>query len=286
MQGLTIGIDAAVLGTLSAAVLLVTEVVKKSGKVPDGWGLYVAAILSAIVTWLVAYDLKVTSPVSLFVAFAQVLAQAAGAWGIVKAVTPDSITTARKTATMVLAVLLPTVTLGGCAARDNSRAAFVRADSAIYTSLAALQDTAIALNKSGVLKDADHKRVHAALVPALKTGLNINRVIRSWPADAPAPSEIRQLVQQVGDLTRAVLQEIPPGEARDRLIAGIAIVQQAILAVTIGVQGPIPVASAEAYGNGAGEPERHPGVGTGRRPTDTDWARVARAVEGGLQPAR
>lgn len=285
METFKVGIDPSILIALSVGVITITELIKKSGIVADGYGLLVACVLSLIGIGLCAMEFNIRSPLGLFLGFASILSQAAGAWGISRASSnPQEITTVRKLAMLLLAVLIPVATLSGCASRTNNRAGFVRADSAIYTGLAALQDTAIALNKAGALNDADHKKVHAALAPALRTGLNINRVIRSWPADAPAPNEIRELVTQVADLTRAVLQEVPPGTARDRLTLGITVVQQAILAVMVGVQAPIPVASTGVDDGAIGE--RSLGVGTGRRPTDTDWARDARLAEGGLLAAR
>ncbi len=284
METFKVGIDPSILIALSVGVITITELIKKSGVVADGYGLLVACVLSLIGIGLCAMEFNIRSPLGLFLGFASILSQAAGAWGISRASSnPQEITTVRKLALLFVAVLIPVATLTGCA-KANTRAGFVRADSAIYTGLAALQDTAIALNKSGALTDADHKKVHAALAPALRTGLNINRAIRSWPADAPAPNEIRELVTQVADLTRAVLQEVPPGTARDRLTLGITVVQQAILAVMVGVQAPIPVASTGEFHGATGE--RDLGVGTGRRPTDTDWARDARLAEGGLLAAR
>lgn len=280
METFKVGIDPVLLGAIAIGVVTLTELTKKSNMIADGYGLLVAALFSALGIGLCAWEFHIASPLSIFLGFASILAQAAGAWGITRSLTPDQMTSARKVA-LILAVLLPTTFVAACGARSNTRAAFVRADSAIYTSLAALQDTAIALNKAGTLKDADHKRVHAALAPALRTGLNINRVIRSWPADAPAPAEVRELVSQVADLTRAVLQEIPPGEARDRLTVGITVVQQAILAVMVGVQGPTPVTQTGAILNGTeGEPERHPRVGASGRHARPDRPRDDRAIAG------
>lgn len=277
METFKVGIDPVLLGAIAIGVVTLTELTKKSNLIADGYGLLVAAIFSALGIGLCAWEFHIASPLSIFLGFASILAQAAGAWGITRSLTPDQITTARKVA-MLFAVLVPTtLTLSACGARSNQRAGFVRADSAIYTSLAALQDTAIALNKAGTLKDDDHKRVHAALAPALRTGLNINRVIRSWPADAPVPSELRELVSQVADLTRAVLQEIPAGEARDRLTAGITIVQQAILTVMIGVQGPIPVTQTGALIDGT-EGERRPHMGASGVHAHSDRAQHDRAT--------
>lgn len=289
LETIRVGIDPVVLGACSLGVVTITELIKKSGHVRDGWGLAVAAVLSALGIGLVGFEVGISSPLAMFLGFSVILSQAAGAWGISRAVSSETVTTVRNTAgawILIAAIPMSLVACGG--ATRAARPAMVRADTAIYSTLAAFQDAAISLHENDVIDDETHKRIHAALIPALTTGLEINRVIRAWPQGEPVPGELRLLIEQVGALSRTVIDAVYEDEAKASLMASLATIQDAILAVLVGLQltpisdagAPMPGAVLSQvrgqHGEGRSEPDRD--LGSGRNDVATDRPNDARGV--------
>lgn len=278
LQAIGIGIDAAFLGALSAGVVLVTEVIKKSGKVPDGWGLGIAALLSAIGVGLLASELHLFKPLTLFIAFAQVLAQAAGAWGILqKGANTDALTSARAQTLLVCGLLGLTMACGGARA-GAARQTAVRADTAIYTTLAGYQDVQDSLYKAGQIPDAAYKDLNAKLVVALRTGQQINRTIRAWEPNTEAPPELKALIAELNALSEAVVKSLPDGNVKSQLQSRLLLVQQVVLALFTGL-------TTQPVAGGMDGPESNPGVGAGRHHARADWAWDVRRHQGSVLSA-
>lgn len=65
------------------------------------------------------------------------------------------------------------------------------------------------------------KAFNVALVPVLEVTLQVNRTIRAWPPDKPAPAELHGLVIQLQALAKTVVDTFPAGASRDKI--GLAV---------------------------------------------------------------
>lgn len=136
-----------------------------------------------------------------------------------------------------------------CGLKGSARHSAVIADSTVYSSLAALQDAesamytqctaasvpaALARPCASVVKN--HKDFNAKLVPALKTGQRLNRVIRNWPADKPAPAELPALAEEVRVLVQSVADNFEDSEMKSSLLSKAAAVSNAVIALLVSLK--------------------------------------------------
>jgi hypothetical protein len=114
----------------------------------------------------------------------------------------------------------------GCASATSARHTATIADTAIAKSLFALQDVEMALFTDGKVTPAEHQSFNKQFAPILKLGLQINRTIRSWPANAPAPTELTSLITQLRALNAQVFTAFKLNEQiKIALDAALAILQ-------------------------------------------------------------
>lgn len=223
--------------TISGAVVLLTELIKFGG-IPDKWGLLVAALTSVL--GVAAYmaskpDLVLSRLViwPLFTATVTTLATAAGVFGFVRQSRASDVTTmgGTKAATLLLmGVLGGSLLFAGCALKGSARHAAVIADTTIHASLASLQDAEMAMFRAGVPEVvANHQRFNQQLLPALETGDAINRTIRAWPVDQPAPADLPLLASRLQGLTRTIAANFSEGEAKSRLLTRVFAVSDVVL---------------------------------------------------------
>jgi hypothetical protein len=276
-QSINVGIDVAVIATVTAATVALTELIKFSSLIPERYGLLIAMLVSAFVIGLVAYEYKVTSPMSLFLGWISVLTSAAGVWGIARNVHSEAVVDMKKMSVVAALLLLPVGM--GCANREATRTTLVTVDSTIYNALAGYQDLQDSLHRAGQIPDEQYRQLNAALIPALRTGQTFNRVVRAWDVSQPMPKELRELAPQLVDLAATLTNALPDGDIKSQLQNRLLLVQAAVLGFLAGTSPPAQ--GADYHGT---NPERGAHLGTSGRTTGPDWTWVLGSYPGSVQP--
>jgi hypothetical protein len=132
---------------------------------------------------------------------------------------------------LLLAVLLASI---GCGPQTKPN--LIKSDTAVYTSVKAIHETAIVLGESHVITPAQEMQIQVALKPVADLGEQITRVIVAWHS-GPTPLEIRQLIAELGRLVQEVGRVIPGGAGKAAILEAIATAQQAVLVLLTIMQG-------------------------------------------------
>jgi hypothetical protein len=131
----------------------------------------------------------------------------------------------------LLPILL--LVLGACATSGGPRShgGVDVFNDAVYTALANLQDQEATDYAIGNVPVDVHRQFNAALLPGLKAGRALNAAIATWQPGTPLPSDVRTLVQAIGETTRLVASALPDtNPAKAHLLVYTNAVQAAILA--------------------------------------------------------
>jgi hypothetical protein len=140
----------------------------------------------------------------------------------------------------VILAVVSTLALFGAACAGSLRHKAIAADSAVYTSLTAIQVTAdqLCANKStapapiactGVISTAQRIEIAKYLLPALQAGKDLNSVIKVWQPGTPAPAEIATIIGKIKQLVDNVLANWPNADAKAQLQGKVLEAQSAVL---------------------------------------------------------
>lgn len=130
---------------------------------------------------------------------------------------------------LVAMVAFTLITLACASLRHNA----VTASGAVYSALAAVQDTEATLHTGGQVTDAQHKAFAAKMGVALEAGQAFNAAVASWPKGGPMPPTLKQTADSVFTAANAALQVLPLGPAKDALVARVLAVAQAVTDVLL-----------------------------------------------------
>jgi len=113
----------------------------------------------------------------------------------------------------VLAIL----PLLGCGMK--TKPVLVTADLWAYRADAGAVATEAILADQGVITPARSREILRVAQPVAQLGLQVTRVLRAWQPGAPMPDQLPELVAQLADLVRLVVQLLPQAQAQPILDA-------------------------------------------------------------------
>jgi hypothetical protein len=134
---------------------------------------------------------------------------------------------------LLLLLFLPLVWACG----PKTKPTLVKVDSAVYTSIKALHDTAVVLGNAKIITPQQELKIQEVILPITVLGEQATRALDAWKS-GPTPPELRLLVEEMGKLAQKIIEVIPQNDqAKAALLEKVAIAQQAIAAVLIIITG-------------------------------------------------
>jgi hypothetical protein len=135
----------------------------------------------------------------------------------------------------------------GCGAtvNGNMRHQAVVGNTAIYETLASIQDSADGLRASGAITAEQRRAISVHLLPALKAGRDLVHVTQAWKPGTPAPLEFMALAKNVQALAVDVVATMPEA-AQKLMLAKLETIKDQLLNLFVKFAGGEPAPSFDA----------------------------------------
>lgn len=133
----------------------------------------------------------------------------------------------------------------GATVNGNLRHQAVVGNTAIYETLASIQDSADGLLKSGAITLEQRRAIGVHLLPALKSGRDLVHITQAWKPGTPAPLEFMALAKNVQALIVDVTATMPDS-AQTALLAKLETIKDQLLNLFVQFAGGEPSPTFDA----------------------------------------
>lgn len=104
-------------------------------------------------------------------------------------------------------------------------------DSPLYSAISALDASEFAGYRSGLINEATHRDLNPVILRLAKSGRHVNEIVDALPVGAPAPENLRAVVNEAFGALEDIVRLATPAKA-DAILAQAERVRQALLALS------------------------------------------------------